>query len=301
MKAKVTANGVRLYESNSTISAAKGFAKYGEELDIEAEFGGWCKLADGRWVEACFTEAIDVSGGSGGGVSSWNDLTDKPFEEISGIEFVCIKSELGEPSFTVESEDEGTTQEYYLVAAGDFPKESFAKLEIVKVDDAGADVEAVEKRYYREFSTPCLYFPLDEYGDYTWLCLYDGKKTAESVDGTVTPQAGIYVIKGSIPSSFRGYCDAEVITLDPKFLPDSVKGAMKNIITQTADYEMSANFTYADVVEQLNAGVCPLIYLLEEDKAKYVMCSGMIVTDEELYFDDDMLHVRADGQIYYDA
>ena len=63
MRAKVNANGVRLYEHNSTLSAAKGFLAYGEEIEISAEYGDWCQLADGRWVEACYTEAIDVSGG----------------------------------------------------------------------------------------------------------------------------------------------------------------------------------------------------------------------------------------------
>ena len=76
MRAKVNANGVRLYESNSTLSAAKGFLAYGEEIEISAEYGDWCQLADGRWVEACYTEAIEVGGG--GGASSWNDLEDRP-------------------------------------------------------------------------------------------------------------------------------------------------------------------------------------------------------------------------------
>ena len=78
MRARVNANGVRLYEHNSTLSAAKGFIAYGDEIEISAEYGDWCQLADGRWVEACYTEAIEVGGG---GVTSWNDLTDKPFGE----------------------------------------------------------------------------------------------------------------------------------------------------------------------------------------------------------------------------
>jgi hypothetical protein len=64
MRARVNANGVRLYEYNSTISPAKGFLANGEEIEIKAEYGGWCQLMDGRWVEACYTEAIEVGGGA---------------------------------------------------------------------------------------------------------------------------------------------------------------------------------------------------------------------------------------------
>ena len=72
MKAKVIANGVRLHKSSSVYSDAVGFAECGSELDIEAEYGEWCKLTDGRWVEAAYTEPIDTG-------TSWNDLADKPF------------------------------------------------------------------------------------------------------------------------------------------------------------------------------------------------------------------------------
>lgn len=75
---------------------------------------------------------------------------------------------------------------------------------------------------------------------------------------------------------------------------------MKNIITQTEDYQMSANFTVADVMAQINAGVCPTLYIYQVADGMYVPCDGMSVTDEEIYFNYKQLHISADGSIWYD-
>lgn len=78
-------------------------------------------------------------------------------------------------------------------------------------------------------------------------------------------------------------------------------GGMKNIITQDADYNMSANFTYADVVEQINAGVCPIIFIHETVNDTYHMCQFFTLMDDRLFFEGEQLNVCADGTIYYES
>lgn len=89
MKAGVRANGVLVRQSNSNMSPVIGSVSSGAVLDIEAEYGEWVKLTDGGWVKACYTEAVEVSGGA----SSWNDLEDKPFGEGETVEVVDLEEQ----------------------------------------------------------------------------------------------------------------------------------------------------------------------------------------------------------------
>jgi hypothetical protein len=85
MKARIIANGVQVRKESSNSSPAIGSVALGEEIDIEAEYGEWVKLASGGWVMACYTEVTDAG-------TSWNSLTDKPFGE--SVEQVAIVPEV---------------------------------------------------------------------------------------------------------------------------------------------------------------------------------------------------------------
>lgn len=65
MKARIVANGVRIYEGSTNFSHVVGSIDSGSEINIEAEYGEWVKIADGGWVKACYTEPIDLSAGGG--------------------------------------------------------------------------------------------------------------------------------------------------------------------------------------------------------------------------------------------
>ena len=82
MKARIKANGVQLYASHTYMSPIVGQLANGEEVELEGEYGCWVKVKDLGWVKAAHTEAIELDAG---GVTSWNDLEDKPFGEEVAI------------------------------------------------------------------------------------------------------------------------------------------------------------------------------------------------------------------------
>ena len=82
MRARIKANGVQLYKGHTYMSPIVGQLANGEEVELEGEYGCWVKVKDKGWVKAAHTEAIELDAG---GVTSWNDLEDKPFGEEVGL------------------------------------------------------------------------------------------------------------------------------------------------------------------------------------------------------------------------
>lgn len=212
MRARVNANGVRLYEYNSTISPAKGFLANGEEIEIKAEYGGWCQLMDGRWVEACYTEAIEVSGG---GVTSWNDLTDKPFGEgVRLVETVLLEETTGVGSGVWERLNSSLVEgETYLVTWD------------------GVDYECVARNYsgYIMLGNNAIYehdgddetdtgepFAIEAEAVNTWCCFYVNKNDEETHTVRISQKK------------------REVHKIDEKYLPENAV----NITDDNVSYEL---------------------------------------------------------------
>ena len=220
MKARIKANGVQLYGSHTYMSPIVGQLAKGTEVELEGEYGCWVKVKDKGWVKAAHTEAIDLSVEGGGGVSSWDDLTDKPFGEEK------VKGDIILPDWAYEPKDEYPHGERAPMS-GDywigrywgssltclFDGEAFAVQCKHLFDNSGAGyfgnsalIEDFHDGDYRgepvieDTGEPfCVY---DDGGSNLWFWFAD--KGSHSIE--------LYTEKTA------------AVPLDPKYLPDSVKG-----------------------------------------------------------------------------
>lgn len=205
MKAKVLLNGVRIYERGTDRSPIIGSVDRNTILDIEVEYGEWVKLASGGWVKACYTEAVEAGAG---GVTSWNDLEDRPFGEESGLVEVL-------PEITVTGEEgyELFIPNVVDVTAG----------ETYIVTHNGVEYEQVGQAIDMD-GTPVVGFgDLSALGGsgngepFTMLLFPADVASQMGVGGMVMNTDGSAVAVISI------YQNGTVIKpLDPKFLPDGV-------------------------------------------------------------------------------
>ena len=216
MKAKVIANGVRLHKSSSAYSDAVGFAERGSELDIEAEYGEWCKLTDGRWVEAAYTEPIDTG-------TSWNDLADKPFyaEEMNiitwdgdrtGLE--CINTNMPPIGLYGPFEFNGTVEDLRGATVlighdGNVGRSYVISDSNAKWNDDGTGMTLYTKG---QLSEPELVFTTEDNAVVPWIN-EDHPKTIQT--------AGLWIWYGGSGSHVFEVSKSVTVKLDDKFLTQS--------------------------------------------------------------------------------
>lgn len=147
-----------------------------------------------------------VNGGSGGGVSSWNDLTDKPFGEVDGTVIIDADGNLGHHNEFTGTGGIGfqdiineVVRVYY---SGDF---GTAHRDVTVMDGGFLNVEDEENN---------IFFSISNYGPNEYSIGY------ETNSGSITNLKVVLL---------------ESKPLDEKYIPESCKGGGKFIVNVTTD------------------------------------------------------------------
>ena len=181
--------------------------------DVGKVLGVTIETAVPRW------RAVDPPSG---GISSWNDLTDKPFEDGQHIYI-----ETGEVSFDTTV----TVGEMVLVHVTDtsLPKESLIGATVTAHFPDGSSQSAViaETDIVSEYDGGIVLLIMEMV--FVWVCFRSGEHTAtiNGETGTVeAPKAGIYVADFLMSelSAMEFACPTKC--LDAKYLPADAIGAM---------------------------------------------------------------------------
>lgn len=196
--------------------------------------------------------------GGGGGVSSWNDLTDKPFGETtvmgdtltwdgntSGLYNVLGMLYLVSESVpTLEELQQGGTITFNV--NGEVITETFTSDGVIDLSSDGMAENLI------------IVFGEDAV---VYIATQDNATLVEEDETTTFEKAGIYFITqdGSFYSAFtiNGYTDFEMVeikTIDPKYLP-SGSDSGKFVITMTLEgTAFVIDKTFAEIVQAIESG-----------------------------------------------
>ena len=201
----------------------------GEEFEFYEEYKGWLKVVDG-WVVCSdvYIKPTEVTaGGSGGaGVSSWNDLTDKPF---------------GEETTTIEWD--GNTEG--LVNVPTTPYFKVSDLAPAYEEIIGGTVVVVVNPN-GEFETPLtsenvIVFSEHIYGNEAFMVA----TAPTEFDGVVVDEPGIYFAKADdIDVHLKSLTWSKVKTIDTKFIQEEYHGTVAKTVVVNWNGQIDGRDTF---------------------------------------------------------
>lgn len=172
----------------------------GEEFEFYEEYKGWLKVADG-WVVCndVYIKPVEVTGGGSGGVSSWNDLEDKPFDSVS-TEIPLIEIE---DAYVIHAT--GPISDYDIKPGDTVRAYMIVNSEEVVIDSVWEGVDGDDGFVVEDYEKN-VFFQIRK----AWSNLYE----------ILWIDDDMRVDKGT---TMRIYALSEdVTTIDPKFLPASI-------------------------------------------------------------------------------
>lgn len=225
---------------------------------------------------------LDECGGNGGGVSSWNDLTDKPF---------------GEEGWSIEWDGTPTDEFVEIVSGIGYYKVSEAiptKDELVGATYKGADAGGESTEFVVE-SSNIVDHNADCYGEELGMFLVVTQETdVELGDFEFSLTEGLWFMGFGIPTSLG---KGEIKTLDKKYIPSEI-GTWENMPDKP--------FWKTEIKYEWDGNTDDLESFTVVEGVDFYHISSNIISETELlgasvklYFDGDNLEgeISQDGEI----
>ena len=282
--AVVTKEGAS-YEDQTNLEKGIYFNKDRGVYICEAKFNGY-QFGKTTLKPECLPEHSHEGGGTGGGgVSSWNDLTDKPFYE---------ETVMGD-TLTWDGNTEGlycVADMFYCVSevvptlgdlrkggslVYDSTKYTFTSANVMNLSDLGAGKDCA------------IIAVSDNINGYMAGVAFKAGAAAYLGGASITfEKAGVYLRKGSmghtsplIINDYTGFEMEKVTPIEPKYLPNNMIHILWTI-DENGFASPIADKTYDEIIDMLSKGIYPIVNLSEDGIR---VCAPLVgVTDLGIMF-----------------